>query len=256
MHVEFEHLTVETEGQIAHVTLDRTERLNAFHYDGVRDLDAVSQLLADEEDLRLVTIQGAGRAFCTGIDLKDLSADEIDMSYHRPWERALRRFETMEPLVLCLIHGYALGGGLQLALACDVRVCTHSAEMGLPAINESIIPGLGTFRLPRYIGLGRAKKMVILGNNVDGDEAERIGLVDHLVDEETMQEEFDDLVERYMRVNSQGARLSKQAMLTCFDQDFDAFLDRYLDLQTEAMTGADFEEATAAYREDRQPEWQ
>jgi enoyl-CoA hydratase/carnithine racemase len=128
--------------------------------------------------------------------------------------------------------------------------------MGLPAINESIIPGLGTFRLPRYIGLGRAKKMVILGNNVDGDEAERIGLVDHLVDEETMHEEFDDLVDQYMRVNSQGARLSKQAMLTCFDQDFGAFLDRYLDLQTEAMTGEDFEEATAAYREDRQPEWQ
>ncbi len=256
MHVEFEHLTVEKEGNVAHVTLDRTERLNAFHYDGVRDLDAVSQLLADDEDLRLVTIQGAGRAFCTGIDLKDLSADEIDMSYHPPWERALRRFETMEPLVLCLIHGYALGGGLQLALASDIRVSTHSAEMGLPAINESIIPGLGTFRLPRYIGLGRAKKMVILGNNVDGDEAERIGLVDHLVDEETMHEEFEELTERYMRVNSQGARLSKQAMLTCFDQDFEAFLDRYLDLQTEAMTGEDFVEATTAYREDRAPEWQ
>jgi enoyl-CoA hydratase/carnithine racemase len=255
MHVDFDHLSVEKEGKIARITIDRTERLNAFHYDAVRDLDAVSQLLADDHDLRLVTIQGAGRAFSTGIDLKDLSADEIDMSYHRPWERALRRFETMEPLVLCLIHGYALGGGLQLALSCDIRVCTHSAEMGLPAINESIIPGLGTFRLPRYIGLGRAKKMVILGNNVDGDEAERIGLVDHLVDEGTMHEEFEELIEQYMRVNSQGARLSKQAMLTCFDQEFDAFLERYLELQTEAMTGEDFVEATTAYREDREPEW-
>ncbi|ELZ32829.1 3-hydroxyacyl-CoA dehydrogenase [Halogeometricum pallidum JCM 14848] len=255
MHVEFDHLSVEKEGRIARITLDRTERLNAFHYDAVRDLDAVSQLLASDQNLRLVTIEGAGRAFCTGIDLKDLSADEIDMSYHPPWERALRRFETMEPLVLCLIHGYALGGGLQLALSCDIRACTPDANLGLPAINESIIPGLGTFRLPRYIGLGRAKRMVILGENVDGEEAERIGLVDHLVSEDGMHEEFEELVDRYTRVNSQGARLSKQAMLTCFDQDFDAFLERYLDLQTEAMTGEDFEEATSAYAEDREPEW-
>lgn len=256
MHVEFDHLTVETEGPIARLTLDRTERLNAFHYPAVRDLDAVSQLLADDQDLRLVTIRGAGRAFCTGIDLKELSTGEIDASYHPPWERALRRFETMDPLVLSLIHGYALGGGLQLALASDIRVSTGSAEMGLPAINESIIPGLGTWRLARYVGLGRAKKMVILGNNVDGEEAERIGMVDHLVDEESMDEEFEELVERYMAVNSQGARLSKQAMLTAFDQGYDAFFERYMALQEEAMSGGDFVEATTAYREDRRPEWQ
>lgn len=255
MHVEFDHLSVEKEGRSARITIDRTERLNAFHYPAVRDLDAVSQLLADDQDLKLVTVEGAGRAFSTGIDLKELSAHEIDMSYHPPWERALRRFETMDPLVLCLIHGYALGGGLQLALSCDIRVSTHTAEMGLPAINESIIPGLGTWRLARYIGLGRAKKMVILGNNVDGEEAHRIGLVDHLVDEETMHEEFEELVGRYMDANSQGARLSKQAMLATFDLGYEAFLERYLELQTQAMTGEDFEEATSAYAEGRKPEW-
>jgi enoyl-CoA hydratase/carnithine racemase len=204
----------------------------------------------------MVTIQGADRAFCTGIDLKELSAGEIDHGYHSVFERALRRFETMDKLVLCLIHGYALGGGLQLALACDIRVCTPSAEIGLPAINESLIPGLATMRLARYIGMGRAKRMTILGNNVDGEEAHRIGLVDHLVDEERPREEFEQWAEQYMDANSAGSRLSKQAMVGAFDLDYETFLDRYLELQAEAHDSRDFEEAMTAYREDREPEWQ
>lgn len=255
MHVEFEHITVEKDGEIARVTLDRPERLNAMHYPGVRDLDAISQLLADDRDVRLVAIQGANRAFCTGIDLKELSTGEIGMNYHPVFERSLRRFETMDALMLCLIHGYALGGGLQLALACDIRVCTPSAELGLPAINESLIPGLATMRLARYIGMGRAKRMTLLGDNVDGEEALRIGLVDHLVDEDRMHEAFDEWIERYMDANSRGARLSKQAMVGAFDRDFQSFLDRYLELQAEAHDSHDFEEAMAAYREDREPEW-
>lgn len=255
MKVEFDHLTVETDGQIASITLDRPERLNAMHYPGVRDLDAVTQLLDDEQDVRLVTIEGAGRAFCSGIDLKELAAGEINMKYYPTWERALRRFETMDAIVLCLVHGYAIGGGLQLALASDIRVCTPSAEMGLPAIEEGLIPGLGTWRLARYIGMGRAKQMTILGNRIDGEEAHRIGLVDHLVDEETIHEEFDELVEEYMRVNSQGCRLSKQAMIACFDLDYEEFLDRYLELQAEAINSVDYDEALEAYQEDREPEW-
>lgn len=85
------------------------------------------------------------------------------------------KYSGQDPLVLCLIHGYALGGGLQLALSCDIRVSTHTAELGLPAINESIILGLGTWRLARYIGLRCAKNMVTLGNNVDGEETTASG---------------------------------------------------------------------------------
>ncbi len=255
MNAELDHVRVERDGPVARVTLDRPERLNAMHYPGVRDLDAVSRLLADDEDTRLVAIEGADRAFCTGIDLKELAAGEIDVGYHPVFERALRRFETMDALVLCLIHGYALGGGLQLALACDIRVCTPSAEIGLPAINESLIPGLATMRLARYIGMGRAKRMVLLGETVDGEEAQRIGLVDHLVDADTPRDAFEDYIDRYMDANSAGARLSKQAMAGAFDLDYEAFLERYLDLQAEAHESADFREAVAAYRDDREPEW-
>lgn len=255
MNAELENLVVETEGRIARVTLDRPERRNAMDYPAASELDAATQLLADDLDVRLVAISGAGPSFCSGIDLKDLSAGELPFEYFEVWERALRRLETMDALVLCLVHGHAAGGGLQLALASDIRVATPSAEMWLPAIREGIIPGLGTWRLARYVGAGRAKKMTILGNRVDGEEARRIGLADHLVGEETAREEFEDLIERYMRGNSAGCRLSKLLVNDAFDLAFEPFLEAYLARQERAWNSEDFEEAAAAYREDRQPEW-
>ncbi len=255
MRVELEHLTVEHDDRIARVTLNRPERLNAMHYEATRDLDAVTQLLDDEKDVRLVTIQGEGRAFCSGIDLKEMAAGNIDMAFFPPWERAMRRLELMDALVISLMHGYSIGGGLQIGLASDIRVATPTSEMGLTAIEESFLPGLGTWRLARYIGMGRAKQLNVLGNLIDGEEALRIGLVDHLVDDETMHDEFDALVEDYMAANSKGARLTKRATVDAFDLDYEAFLEQYLDLQAQALSHPDHDEAKAALREDRDPEW-
>lgn len=255
MHVDFDHLTVERSDGVARITLDRPERRNAIHYPAARDLHAVATLLADDVDVRLVAIQGAGPSFCSGIDLQDLANGELPFEYFEVWERALRQFETMDALVLCLVHGHAAGGGLQLALASDIRVTTPTTEMWLPAIREGIIPGLGTWRLARYVGMGRAKKMTILGNRVGGEEARRIGLADHLVDEESAREAFDDLIDEYLQGNSAGCRLAKQMVNEAFDLPFEPFLDTYLERQQQAVNSADFEEAAAAYREDRQPEW-
>ncbi|MFB6353163.1 MAG: enoyl-CoA hydratase/isomerase family protein [Halobacteriales archaeon] len=256
MQVELEHLTVEQDDQIARITLNRPERLNAMHHEATRDFDAVTQLIEDDLDVRLVTIQGEGRAFCSGIDLKEMAAGNISMDFFPPWERAMRRLELMDAIVICLMHGYSIGGGLQIGLASDIRVATPSSEMGLTAIEESFLPGLGTWRLARYIGHGRAKKLNILGNLIDGEEARRIGLVDHLVDEDTMDEEFEELVERYMVGNSKGARLTKRATVDAFDLDYEDFLELYLDLQQRAFDHPDHDEAKAAMREDREPEWE
>ena len=94
------------------------------------------------------------------------------------------RLETMEMLVMVGMHSYCLGGALQLALAADIRISTPDCQIGLPAIKESLIPGLATMRLPRYVGWGRAKKMILGGQNIDGQEALRVGLVDYIVSRE------------------------------------------------------------------------
>ncbi len=256
MTADYETITLSREGQLVRMELTRPERLNAFAMTGTRELlDAAGRLAADE-DVRMVAITGSGRAFSTGIDLKDLAVGQIEPSYFDMWDRALRVFETMDKLVLCLIHGYAVGGGLQLALACDIRVCTPSAQLGLPAIKEGLIPGLGTFRLARYVGLGRAKSLIIRGNMIDGTEAERIGMVDHLVDEDTAFDEFEALLSEYASTNSAGCRASKQMLLDCFDLGWEAFFHKYLVLQGNAVAAPDFAEAMEAYREGRDPRWE
>ena len=256
MSADYETMSLTRENRLVRLELTRPERLNAFAMTGTRELlDAARQIAADET-ARMVSITGSGRAFSTGIDLKDLADGLIEPSYFDMWDKALRLFETMDKLVVCLIHGYAVGGGLQLALACDIRVCTASARLGLPAIKEGLIPGLGTFRLARYVGLGRAKSLIIRGNMIDGSEAERIGLVDHLVDEETAFDEFNAWLADYASTNSAGCRASKQMLLDCFDLEWDAFFHKYLVLQNEAMAAPDFAEAMEAYRAGRDPRWE
>jgi len=255
MATHYRYLRIERDGNVAHLILNRPKVLNAVHQAAALEVAAAAQELAAEPELRLIAIRGAGRAFCTGIDLKALAAGQIDETYFRIWEDALRCFETMDKLVLCLIHGHGLGGGLQLALACDIRVATADASLALPAIKEGLIPGLGTYRLARYIGLGRAKRLIISGDAVTGAEALEIGLVDYLVSATDMESEFDNLIGKIMTGNSTGARLSKQAIDQCFDLDYQDFLEHYIGLQAQALGSADFEEAMAAHRAKRKPSW-
>ena len=255
MASDYETIIYEKDGRRAKITFNRPHILNAVAMTGAHEFDALAARIEEDEDIRIVTIAGAGRAFSTGIDLKDLAAGLIDDSYFDLWDRALRRFETMDKLVLCLIHGYALGGGLQLALAADIRVSTPSAKLGLPAIKEGLIPGLGTLRLARYIGLGRAKRLIITGDMIDAAEGERIGMIDYLVSEDAAAAEFEDIVERVSAANSTGCRLSKKMLESCFDLDFESFFSLYKERQTQATGSGDFREAMTAYRENRPPNW-
>jgi enoyl-CoA hydratase/carnithine racemase len=205
--------------------------------------------------VRLLLIRGEGRAFCTGIDLKELSAGKTPAAYYEVWDRALRVFERMEKFVLCAMHGYSLGGGLQLALASDIRIATPDCVLGLPAIQESIIPGLATQRLPRFVGLGRAKWLILSGESIDGTRGHELGLVDHLVEADTFDADVEALVQKYLRTCSEGARQAKAMLALSGDLSHGAFFEEYLRRQALALASPDHDEALAAYREGREPEW-
>ncbi len=138
MHLDTMFIT--NDGAIATLHLNRTERLNAFGNQGTLDLNDAADVLAQDDSIRIVIVTGEGRAFSTGIDLKELAAGAIDMTYHHRWEGALRKFELMNKVVIAVINGYCIGGGLQLALACDLRIAAETAQMGLPAVKEGLIP--------------------------------------------------------------------------------------------------------------------
>ncbi|KPJ77120.1 MAG: hypothetical protein AMJ54_08860 [Deltaproteobacteria bacterium SG8_13] len=247
---------LEKKEKLAWVTITRQSYLNAIGNDGTTALNRVALAIEKDPDIRVVVIRGQGRAFCTGIDLKQLSADEIDMSYHQRWEKALRIFEQMEKIVIVGMHGYCLGGGLQLALAADIRVSTAGCQIGLPAIRESLIPGLAVWRLPRYVGWGRARKLIIGGANISGEQALDIGLVDHLVPEKDFFSHLDQVAASYVKACSTGTRMSKQLTSQAFDKSYDEILPLYLQLQERAQYSPDAQEAKRAYREKRDPDFQ
>jgi enoyl-CoA hydratase/carnithine racemase len=251
--MKLETMYFEKDGRIGYLTLNRPQLLNAMNFQGAVDMNRVAEMIRDDPDVRLVLIRGAGRAFCTGIDLKQLQAGETPHEYYEKWDRALRILEQAEKVLICALHGYALGGGLQLALACDIRIATEDCQLGLPAIKEGIVPGLGTFRLPRYIGLGRAKWMVLSGENVDGRRAFDIGMIDHVVKPDEFEREVAGLVEKYSRVCSEGTRQSKMLLNMPFDMPHGQFFEEYLRRQRLALMSPDHQEAMAAYREKREP---
>ena len=179
-------IRVEREDSVAVVTVDRRDALNALDLPTLTELRDELRTLAGDGDVRAVILTGAGdRAFIAGADIKYMSGLDVDEA--RAWgalgHEAARLLETMPKPTIAAVNGFALGGGCELALACDIRYASSNAKLGQPEVNLGIIPGWGgTQRLARVCGLGVAKELIFTGRTVDSEEALRIGLVNALHD--------------------------------------------------------------------------
>jgi enoyl-CoA hydratase/carnithine racemase len=211
------------DGPLARVTLDRQEVLNAGDAAWVRDLNWVVRRLADEPAVRVVVLTGAGRAFCTGVDLKALAGGSFGLDDFIAWEDAMVAIERMDKLFVAGIHGYCLGGGLQLTLVCDYRLAGEDAVLGLPAVKECLIPSLSLYRLPRLIGAARATELILLGEPITAREAERFGLVNRVVPAAELSTALDALVERFLALPESSVRASKRLTARAFESDLDTF---------------------------------
>ena len=148
--------------------------------------------------MRVVVLTGAGRAFCTGVDLKALAGGRLGLDDLVAWEDVMTAIERMDKLFVAGIHGYCLGGGLQLTLVCDYRLATEDARLGLPAVKESLIPSLALYRLPRLIGAARATELILLADPITARDAERFGLVNRVVSAAEFPKALDAVVERFL----------------------------------------------------------
>ncbi len=241
-------------GRLA-VTIDRPDSLNAID-DAVRD--GVVGLLrsVDTERVRCVTFEGAGdRAFSAGADVDSVAdrtpAEAMDVT---PMYEVVADYPRP---TLAAIRGYCLGGGHELALACDMRVAATDAEFGFPEIGLGLVPGGGgTQRLVRLVGEGRAKELVFRGNRIDAERAADWGLVNRTVPPE----ELDDLVESYVDDLANGPPLALKAAKRVVDAAEDSSLAAGMAMESQAFgfltTTEDFAEGRAAFREDREPEFE
>jgi enoyl-CoA hydratase len=177
---------------IAVITVNRPEKLNALNADLIRTLDGVFREVHGDESVRAIILTGAGeKAFVAGADIAELAkmgpVDGVQVS--REGQATFRFLERMPKPVIAAVNGFALGGGLELALACHVRIASSRAKFGLPEVKLGIIPGYGgTVRLPRLVGRGRALELMLTGDMIDAAEAFRIGLVNRVEEPEALLE--------------------------------------------------------------------
>jgi enoyl-CoA hydratase/carnithine racemase len=251
--LQLETVECTVEGRVGRVTLNRPEVLNAANVEWVRDLNAALDAVAGDERVRVVLVTGRGRAFCSGIDLTVLGTGAIRRQWFVDWERAMSLCEEMPKPVICGIQGYCIGGGLQLALACDIRVCSTDARLGLTAVKECLIPGLGVWRLPRFVGLGVAKRLIMTGELVTGEEALRMNMVDYLVEPDQLEPKLLQLAEQFSHVSTSSFRHCKRLTNRAFDLDHPTVLAQYFDAQEELLGSPEHLEAMAAWQERREP---
>jgi enoyl-CoA hydratase len=237
-----------TDGPIARITLNRPEVLNAEDMTFLADMTEAVHALRDDREAGVAIVAGAGRAFCSGVDLKALSGSRIDPSFFTGLEPLWDILENCDKAVICAVQSYCLGGGLQIALACDLRIASEDAVLGLPAVKECLVPGVGPYRLPRLIGMGRARELLLLGDTVDARRALEIGLVNAVVPRAELEARCLALAERFLAVPHTSMSHIKRLSNLAFQTDFAGFMRAYVPAQQACLASTEHAAAVAAYR--------
>jgi enoyl-CoA hydratase/carnithine racemase len=211
-------------GPIGEIRLNRPEVLNAMGRDWPADMLAAAREMQADDAIRVVRVTGEGRAFCSGLDLTDLAAGDIPNRWFHECELAFRAMETLDKPVIAGVQGHCIGGGLQLVIACDARIAAADAIFGLPATKEAFLPGMSTYRLPRVIGMGWARHLILSGENIGADEAYRIGLVNRVVPAADLERELAAWAARYLEVPRPSLMWAKRLTNQAFDLPFEQFL--------------------------------
>lgn len=215
---------------VGEIVLNRPKALNAMNMAWVDDFSAAATAAAADDDASVIVVHGAGRAFCAGLDLKMTRSGGMPADFYPRQEEGFSTLEAMDKLVIAKIHGHCLGGGVQLAIACDIRIAREDATFAIPAPTEGLFPGMAVWRLPRFIGLGRALQFAISGDSIDAIEAQRLGLVDYVCPVEGFDEAASEVVARYALVPQAAAAATKQLMRRSFERDFSAVFAESLPL--------------------------
>ena len=251
-------LLVERDGALGIVTLNRPDKLNALNEDLRQGIKDALDDLAQDQDIKVVIIHGRGeKAFIAGADVTEFAsrtpAEQRDV-YEEP--RVYDVAAAFPKPLIAAIHGFCVGGGCELALACDVRVADRTARFSQAEIRLGLIPGAGgTQRLARLVGAGQALRIALTGDFVEAEEAFRIGLVEFLVDDGEHLEKARDLAERMGRWSPVALRLVKQAVRAAFETPLSEGLDLERELFLEAFASEDGREGVQAFVEKRKPDF-
>lgn len=256
---DLNYVKVEWDGEIAVVTIDRQDKLNALNAEVVGELGEVFANLRDDDDVRGVILTGAGiKAFVAGADIGELATmnSVTGVKVSRDGQDVFRAIELFPKPVLAAVGGYALGGGCELALACHLRIASERAQFGLPEVGLGIIPGYGgTIRLARLIGLGRAIEMTLTGDSVKAERAYEIGLVSKVVEGDALMEEAKALLRRITSKGPVAVRMALESIYRGLDTPTGEALGFESAMFGLLASTEDMREGMQAFLEKRKPDF-
>ena len=254
----YKTLIYKKEGSIGLLTLNRPEKMNAISTELTDELARLLGQIEDDDELRVLVLTGSGeKAFVAGADIQELVERDaaIGRRVTKDRQELFARIENLQVPVIAAVNGYALGGGLELALSCSIRICSENAQFGAPEVKLGIIPGDGgTQRLPRLVGMGRALEMILTGDFIDAQEAFRIGLVNRVVPGEELMDTAMGLAKKIAKRPPLAVRFAKEAVIRGQDDSGSGYvIESYL--HALACTTEDKKEGVAAFLEKRKAEF-
>ncbi|WP_222982885.1 enoyl-CoA hydratase/isomerase family protein [Flagellimonas meishanensis] len=257
--MDFENIYIEEENQIGTITIDRPQKLNALNKRTIEELHVAFKELDDDAQIKVIIITGSGeKAFVAGADISEFADFSVSEAKRLSAEGQERLFDLVENLstpVIAAINGFALGGGLELAMACHFRVASTNAKMGLPEVSLGVIPGYGgTQRLPQLIGKGRAMELIMTAGMIDGGTAVEYGLVNHVVSPEELLPLCVKIAGRISNNSSVAIKHAIKAVNAGFKYDVDGYAAEIEAFGTCFGTD-DFKEGTSAFLEKRKADF-
>jgi enoyl-CoA hydratase len=257
----YQEIIYEKENGLAIITFNRPEVRNALNYRAIDEALEAANDADTDESVRVLILTGAGdKAFVAGADINELRErnTKTELGERSAWRRVLaNRLETMSRPTIAAINGSAVGTGLELAMACDIRIASENAKFGQPEINLGIMPGNGgTQRLPRLVGKGRAMEMILSGDIIDAQKACRIGLVNHVMPQTELMPYVKELAGKLAVKSPLAMKLAKNAIHTGLNMSLNDGIEYENKLFAILCGSQDKQEGVTAFLEKRQPNFQ
>jgi len=253
------NLIIEKNENLTIIKLNRPKALNALNKELLTELDQVVSAFEEDNNVRVVIITGEGeKAFVAGADIGEMS--KLTAEEGKVWgllgARVFRKIEKSKKIYIAAINGFALGGGCELAMSCDIRVASSKAKLGQPEVGLGIIPGYsGTQRLQRLVGMGKAKELIFTCNIIKADEALTIGLVNHVVEPEELMNKATEIANKMLKNSYNAVSLSKEAINIGAQTDIDSAIELEANLFGLCFANNDQKEGMAAFLEKRKAEF-
>ena len=253
--MSYSHLNVEHDGHLATLTINRPDKLNALNREVINQLSDCFQELNNDSNIRVIIITGAGeKAFVAGADIAEFANYSVEEGKRLSANGHDKLFDLVENLntpVIAAVNGFALGGGLELAMSCHIRVASENVRMGLPEVSLGVIPGYGgTQRLAQLVGKGKAMEMITTAQMIKADEAYRLGLVNHVVEQAALLDKCREVAAFMLKNSPIAIAYAMKAVNAGFRDGVNGY-EKEIELFGEAFGTEDFKEGTQAFIEKR-----